>query len=446
MSRPLIRFRPPRATVIRPWAAVILLALVVGCGQGGPVEEAAPVGPGGVVVVALDGVRWDHLGFNGGTAPATPAFDALAAESARFELAFAQSPDVTASAASLLTGLYPTTHGVVDPEHTLPADVTTLSEVLREAGYATAAFGEVATGLDAAGLDQGFDTFQIADAPGQSAVAWIRANVTRPFFVVISGWAPPAFDATVVEAYAGESPAGFDERLADALLESETSRLTPEDEAYLARAYEARIAALDERLGAFMAEFREMGLDRTSTLVVTATCGRDLGEHEMLAGGVYATSTRVPLLLRLPEGRDARAVDEVVELVDVMPTLLELAGTAVPPPVQGGSLLPILGGSGTPPYIAFGESFAPGHPRFATLAGYQLVATDDRPSELFYLLDDPNATEDLAGDMPDRVEVLEEYLGAWSKMVSAASYDPDRRTEELDDATLEQLKSLGYIQ
>jgi len=422
------------------------MALAVACGQGGPVEEAAPAGPGGVVLVALEGVRWDRLGFNGATEPATPAFDALAAESARFDLAFAQSSDVTASAASLLTGLYPTTHGAVDPEHALPADVTTLAEGLHDAGYATAAFGEVATGLDAVGLDQGFDTFQIADAPGEAAVAWIRANATRPFFVVISGWAPPAFDAEVVEAYAGEPPAGFDERLAAALLESETAELTPEDEAYLARAYAARIATIDERLGAFMAEFREMGLDRTSTLVVTATGGRDLGEHEMLAGGVYATSTRVPLLLRLPDGRDARVVDEVVELVDVMPTLLELAGAVVPAPVQGGSLLPILDGAGRPPYIAFGESFGPGHPRFAVLAGYQLVARDEAPSELYYLLDDPTAVHDVAEAMPDRAEVLEEYLAAWSKMVSAASYDPERRTEELDDATLEQLKSLGYIQ
>lgn len=446
MCRPVTRFRPPRATVIRPWAALVVLALLIGCGQGGPVEEAEPSGPGGVVLVALDGVRWDHLGFNGAGQPATPAFDALAAESARFDLAFAQSPNATASAASLLTGLYPTTHGVVDQQHALPADVATLAETLRDAGFATAAFVETATGADATGLDQGFDTFQVAEAAGEAATTWIRANSQVPFFAVISGWAPPAFDVTAVEAYAGEAPAGFADRLGATLLEPGAGALTDADRSYLVRAYEARIAMLDERLGAFMDAFRDMGLDRNTTLVVTATCGRDLGEHQTLSEGVYATTTRVPLLMRLPGGRDAGAVDEVVELVDVMPTLLEIAGAPVPQPVQGASVLPILSGTGTPPYIAFGESFAPGHPRFAALAGYHLVARDDAPSELFYLLDDPSASNDLADEMPDRAEVLEEYLGAWSKMVSAASYDPERRTEELDDETLEQLKSLGYIQ
>ena len=83
------------------------------------------------------------------------------------------------------------------------------------------------------------------------------------------------------------------------------------------------------------------------------------------------------------------------------------------------------------------------------LAGYQLVRSLEFPeiaSELFYLPDDPTATIDLAEQFPDRVEVLEGHIEAWSKMVSAASFDPERRTEELDDETLEKLKSLGYIQ
>jgi len=112
--------------------------------------------------------------------------------------------------------------------------------------------------------------------------------------------------------------------------------------------------------------------------------------------------------------------------------------------LQGRSLVPLIEGAGMPPYVAFGESA--GEEYFAALGGYRLVQHVDSPSELYDLATDPAEQSDLAASEERRVAVLEDHLGAWKKMVSAASLDPDRRTEELDDEALEQLKSLGYIQ
>lgn len=447
------------ATVIRPWTAGVLaglvLAVAVGCGGGGGTETTPPLaeGPGGIVVIALDGVRYDFMGYAGLKDVATPNLDALAAESVRFDWAFSQSPDATPSMASFLSGLYPTTSGVLESSDTLIPDILTLPEVLRDAGYRTGAFVQAGTGADADGFAQGFDTFETLPEPGATGLEWIEAQAGSPFFAMISGWAPASFTAEAVDDTSGVArPDGFQERLIESLDRAEKGEavtFTDADREYLLAAYAARIAILDERVGEFMARFRALGLDRNATLVVLSTCGRDLGQHDdPMNGSVYAPTTHVPLLIRYAGGANAHVVDKVVELVDVMPTLVEGAEGVIPGPVQGSSLKPIIDGTSNPPYIAFGESLWHNGQRFAVLGGYQLVVESDQvmPPKLFYLPEDPAALKDVAADDEARAEVLLAHIEAWSKLIAASSYNPDLRTEDLDDATLEQLKSLGYIQ
>jgi len=141
-------------------------------------------------------------------------------------------------------------------------------------------------------------------------------------------------------------------------------------------------------------------------------------------------------------------VDKIVELIDVMPTLLDLSEVAVPQGVQGASLVPIMDGSGRPPYIAFSESPHMGGQRAVAMGGMRMLTSVEDGDVLLYDLDaDPDELTDIASGASDRVDVLKRHLEAWSKMVSVSSLDPALRTEEeLDDETLEQLKSLGYIQ
>ena len=110
--------------------------------------------------------------------------------------------------------------------------------------------------------------------------------------------------------------------------------------------------------------------------------------------------------------------------------------------------MPVIGGTSTPPYVAFGESQDSGGQRFAALAGYRVVATGaDGAMELFHTAADPLELTDLAEGEAEKVAKLAGDLEAWSKMVTATSLDPALRTDaELDDETLKQLKSLGYVQ
>jgi choline-sulfatase len=155
------------------------------------------------------------------------------------------------------------------------------------------------------------------------------------------------------------------------------------------------------------------------------------------------------MLLRLPGGREARSLVNIVETVDLMPTLLELTGTEEPASIQGQSLVPLIEGRGKPPYVAFGESTGDGAQRFVALGGYRLLLSreDDR-AELYNLADDPLELNDLAGEESEaeRLAVLRRHLEAWETMVNAASLDPDQEDVPMDEETLEQLRSLGYIQ
>jgi arylsulfatase A-like enzyme len=442
-----------RKLVVLTMASLAISAALaaVGCGGGedrGVATTRLASGKPAVILIVVDGLRADNRDVSGGSV-ATPNLDAMAAAATRFDFCFAQAPDPAASFASLLTGLYPTTSGVLEAGDRLPDAATSLAEALSAAGFSTAAFVEGAPGGDDFGLQQGFSAFEMGAEPGAAARQWLRENAGESFLLVVRGWSVGL--GAAVEGV--EPPPGFAERVQAVLASARTENpvaYEPADLDYLELLYARRVAAADQALGELRAELDELGLAKRATLIVAGTAGLDLGQHGPTgAQSLHATVTRVPLLVSIAGGRGAgQAVDKIVELVDLMPTLLELQGIQVPAGVQGASLLPILDGTGRPPYVAFSEAPGLGRQRAIALGGLHLVRSlDGGASLLFDLAADPAELTDVAAANPDKVAVMERQLEAWGKLVAAASLDPELRTaEELDDATLDQLRSLGYIQ
>jgi len=431
---------------------VVAVVLFLSCGGGTAVKETAaglPAGPHPVVIIAIDGLRADTLGAYGAPV-ASPSFDALAAESVRFEWAFAQAPEMAPSLASMLSGLYPTTNGLRAPGDSLQADAVTLAETLGGSGVATAAFVEGAPGGSDYGLGQGFDSYQVVGRPGVDGMEWMSRHANENLVLLIAGWGSAALDD--IDQLLSADNTISNERVIEVLAsrDGDAPQLFSDDEMIRVRDwYAARMQLIDAFIGDFMAEFEALGLDKKATLVVVGTNGFALQEHGDLFGEtVYAPVTRVPMLIRLPGGQGASSISKTVEVMDLMPTLIELSGAELPAGVQGASILPIINGTATPPYIAFGESQGGAGQRFVALAGFRAVVTgDEGVVELFNTAADPLELVDVAGDEPDKHAKLVGDLEAWSKMVTATSLDPELRTEaELDDETLKQLKSLGYIQ
>jgi arylsulfatase A-like enzyme len=357
----------------------------------------------------------------------------------------------------MLTGLYPATHGVRTGDNRLPGEAVTLGEALAGHGYTTAAFvdgGYLSPGF---GFDQGFEHYENSGGGGLAeigpkAIAWMTEHASEPFFMMVHSYdahAPYDPPRELREAFVAELglPAeGFEattERLEAA--QSGEQPLTEGELEYAEALYDAGILYVDGWIGRIMDQVRALGLDRRAIVVVVADHGEAFMEHgALLHDTPYAPVTHVPLLIRLPGGEHARTVEQVVETLDLPPTLLDLAGAPMPPGMQGESLVPLIRGEGRPPYVAFGESSAGGG-NYVAMGGYRLIVDEESgKSELFAYETDPLEQNDLAAKEPERAEALLQRLDEWRETVAGAVLGQEEAP--MDDETLEQLKSLGYVQ
>jgi arylsulfatase A-like enzyme len=429
----------------------VVCAALLGCGA--PADESGiPTGPHPMVVIAIDGLRADALGSYGGSMAPTPNFDALAAESVRFEWAFAQASDPAVSYASLVSGLYPTTSGVREPGDILPEEAATLAEQLSTADLLTYGALEGPEGGNAFGLGQGFVHFHVRPQPGEHAIQWLEQHAEDDFLLMMRGWTAGWDFGPDTRSQSADAPEGFFDRLQQVLLSDRSEQplpIEPQDLEFARTLYTDRVAAVDGALGEFMELFRTTGLADRATLILLGTSGLDLEQHGATGSiSLHSTLTRVPLFIRFPGGAAAGTVDRIVELIDLMPTLIELAGGEVPTAVQGRSLLPLIKGAGKPPYLAMSETTALGGQRAIALGGYRLVfSSEDDTAMFFNLAADPFELDDISATEGERVEVMRRHLDDFGKMVAVSSLDPELRTEEeLDEETLERLRSWGYIQ
>jgi arylsulfatase A-like enzyme len=351
-----------------------------------------------LLVIVADDLRSDVLGCAGDANARTPHLDALAARGARFRNDFVTTSICASSRASLLTGQWASRHGVWSFEEGLaPAQLEgTYPAQLRAAGYHTGFVGKFGIGTgwpDGAPLP--FDDWQgffgqgsywqdekgqgehLTDRIRAEAVGFLaRAPARRPFCLSVSFKAPHAqdedeatdpfqpqprflalFTDTVFPRPATATPSHF-ERLPVWLRESEARRRWQtrfSDDARFQdslRRYYALVAGLDAAVGEILAALARLGRDRSTIVVFTSDNGFFLGEHG-LAGKWFGfeESIRTPLLVAGPGVRAGADVHAATLNVDLAPTLLELAGAAIPGGVQGRSLVPLLRGeTPSPPW------------------------------------------------------------------------------------------------
>lgn len=454
-----------------PFVAVALIstALTLGCGGGGGSGGGAggaglPATAHPIILLDIGTLRADHLGTYGYARATSPNIDRLASEAALFEWAFSQAPITGPSQASIFTGLYPSSHGFLGEEGRLAEEAITFAEVLSEQGYTTAAFvdgGYLSPGF---GLEQGFAVYDNSQggglaAVGPKAIAWMRQNAARNFLLLVhtydvhTPYAPPephrsAFLQGLAAPTAGFEPTAERMEAVRASFHSDApAPLSEADLEYAKALYDGEIRHVDAWIAEFLAAVREAGLDKRATIVLFSDHGEEFGEHgSVLHEKLVATVTRVPMMVRLPGGALAGRIEQIVETIDLMPTLLELAGAPLPPHVQGESLVPLLKGEGTPPYLAISESELLGGQRSAALGGYHLIYGEQLGSTRLYdLAADPMEQSDLAGAEPDRAEVLLRHIHTWQDKVELFSY-AGGDSAAVGEETLEQLRSLGYVQ
>jgi len=393
-----------------------------------------------VFLITIDTLRADHVHCYGYDRVQTPSLDQLAKQGVRFTQAFTPSPITNSSHASILTGLLPSAHGVSDFGVPLAASHLTLAETLKKRGYRTAAFiGAVI--LDskalAPGLDRGFEFYDNFPAQSetksrwgrverrgmevvQHAETWLNAHPAGPHFVWVHLYDPH-------DPY--EPP-------------------PPYSEIYKDRLYDGEIAYADSALGHFLAYLKKQGWYESSLIVVVGDHGEGLGEHHEDTHGIflYDSTTHVPLLVKLPEQREAgRTVKAQVRTTDIMPSILEVLGVLAPARLDGESLGPFLTGTGAAPRTVFGETDYPLRFGWAPLRSVRkegLKFIEAPKPELYDLPSDPNELQNHYVPWDPRVQKLRKILAELSaKSPPLAKSSP----ATVSAGTIDELHALGYL-
>jgi len=439
------------------WALGLLATLILSSCHGARSEA-----PSAIVLIDIDTLRADGLSSYGNRRSTSPHLDELARGATRFAWAYSQAPYTLASQTSIVTSLYPWAHGVLHDEDRISAQATTLAEAMQAAGFVTAAFVDGGFLKAHFGFDQGFDEFVDLDGGGLRAGEarigeWLERHARERFFLWIhtydvhSPYAPPEpFRGRFVATAPAPTP-GFEptsevlEAIRASQWEGPRRQLSDADLAYSRALYDGEVAFVDDWYGRFAAQARRLGVDRRAVVAVVSDHGEEFQEHgSVLHEKLYSTVTRVPMLIRDGTGGPSQVVDQVVETIDLAPTLLELAGVEIPPTFQGRSLAATVR-LGSPPAPRVAVSFSPfyGGQRAVTDLATRLVLTlSPTRTELFRYRVDPSERIERSPDETREVRRLGQLL--------AARIDETRRagvaeSGELPDDVATQLRALGYL-
>jgi arylsulfatase A-like enzyme len=455
-------------------SAAGLGALALGRGH------AAGTGPAArpnFLFVLTDDQRFDTLGCAGNPIIRTPNIDRLAGEGVRFERAFVTTPICAASRASILTGTYERTHTYTFTKPPLARAFTDIGFPvrLRRAGYRTGFVGKFGVAVEKGVHAEMFDVTRFDSLPHVQKIDGIERHMTevegdwaidflrgvepgRPFCLVWCPWAPHADDEnprqyfwpTAVDGLYKDVVIPVPEMAAPEYYDAQPSFLkntmsrtrwgwrfdTPDKYQAMVKGYYRMISGVDMVLGRVRDELARLGLDGNTVIVFTSDNGYFLGERGYADKWLmYEPSIRVPLVVFDPRApRESRGLvkRDLVLNIDLGPTLMDLAGIAVPRQVQGRSLKPLLG-SRTPAWRS--EIFCeelwdhPEIPRSECVRTerWKYIQYPGHPEyvELFDLAADPDKKRNLAGD-PGHARVLAELRGRCGQTIGRLLDDQTR--------------------
>jgi arylsulfatase A-like enzyme/Tfp pilus assembly protein PilF len=399
-----------------------------------------------VILLTLDTTRADHLACYGYPDVRTPHLDSLARRGVLFEQAAANSPLTLPAHCSILTGMYPTYHGVrINGNTALNEAQVTIAEVLSAQGYQCGAFIGAFVLDGRWGLKQGFqhydDQFDLdkhkhidlgaIQRPGNEvmdvALDWLEEQKRAPFFAWIHLYDPHT-PYEPPEPYLSEyGPKG------------------------LTGLYDGEIAFMDEQIGRCLDWLENNGLDDNTILVLVGDHGEGLGSHGEGTHGyfIYDYAIHVPLIIVTPfEGLRGARVSSQVRIVDIFPTLLEMVAFTPPTETHGRSLLPLMfRPQKEEDGIAYAESMSPniqfGWSSIHSLRTTQYKYIDTPKAELYDLTQDPDEQTNLLRQNPDIAREMKDRLDRLMEETSQGA--PTPQAANLDKETLKKLSALGYI-
>ncbi len=478
---------PMRESPLRFLRSLFLPVFLV-FGSGCTAPEPTP--PPNILLISIDTLRADRLGSYGFDAPTSPALDQLAANGVRFANAISPSNWTLPAHISLFTSQSVGSHGIVDDRTSLSAEALTLTEVLADQGYQTAAFASWVYLNPKFGFEQGFeeyylqldpDRISLADGGGafdarrvvDAAEHWLYSTDASPLFLFVHlfdphlGYTPPPpYDQMYTGEYSGPLDGTYETAKTRILgMNESVPPLDPADRQHLDGLYQGEVRFVDDQVQRLVQAFEARSPESGSLIVVVADHGEEIGDHGSLEGHgwtLYEEVVRVPMIWRFPGGaHQGRVIEQPVGLIDVAPTLLDFLGVRSAPQFQGQSLLPlILGEEASPaPRLIFSDSGgrlgifkrSVRGPRFKLIetrdTGQNLFGVPIQAGyELYDLHADPGERQNLF--RPDHPAARHLLRALEQQLVRDSSLRGQVETGavELSEEERKMLESLGYIQ
>jgi len=447
-------------------AGLPIVLLCAGCGPRQPVEPTRPVN---VIIALADTLRADHMSCYGYRRPTTPEIDRFAEDAVLFERARSQSACTFPSVNSLLTSRYASVfHGQGGAEMGIPEQYPSLAELLSRSGYSTIAVSASpivratpSKHNPGGGFGRGFDIFD--ERPLWREAAYVNQLAMRyldrteePFFLYLHYMdphdpyrTPKDFDSRFAGPYEGHDfiAEGNPNPIADMVYDDgPTVAFDDRDIQHLLDLYDDEIAYFDREFGRLVAGLRQRGLLNRSILVLVSDHGEEFmehGEHVKHCRVLYDTSTRVPLIVKIPRVEGGRRIASAVQNLDIVPTVLDYLGIAGPETsFSGASLRDLLDDGNEAPRVAFSDQ---GKWRSADDGRYKLLLdAKNVERQLFDLRADPLEQSDLYDPEHLASRELEPPLIRWLTLTEGGIGDAEAL--EAGRKTEERLRALGYLE
>lgn len=464
--------------------------------------------PQKVILIWTDTLRKDHLKTYGYSRDTSPNMDKLASQGVKFADTIAQATWTKVATPAMMTSLYPTTNGVRNFYDRLPSSATTMAEVFYNAGFATVNYcGNLFTGKFT-NLHQGFEEvnedISLSD-PNSSKTSretidkflpWLESHKSVPFFAFVHLYDPhhpykpkPPYDTMWADPARDKQQQQETKKLVDAITnplmkmfeaasKDEFQKAGVDPKPYMQYNidhYDGSIRGMDTEIGRLIEKLKELELDKKTMIVIASDHGEEFLEHGQTTHGqsVYSELTEVSLILWGPQYLPKnKVVPETVEMVDLMPTILELCNLRGPKEMQGESLVPLLKNvsdahtaeasewkrrpaiserantgeenGAPPPYNYEAYSIISGQWKLI----HNVLPQHGQPEfELFDRQNDVYDQHDVAASHPEIVQKLSREIALWKQHAESVKLKPDSEsTQNMTTEEIERLRALGYIQ
>jgi arylsulfatase A-like enzyme len=422
-----------------------------------------------IILISIDSLRSDHLGSYGYERNTSPNIDKLAEDGILFENTISTTTWTLPAHISMLTGLLPEVHQVINDGNRLSEQVRLCSEILKERGYVTTAFVSGPYMHSEFGFNRGFDFYDdhtiyhptlrdshsgITSPKINSRVkAWLKRYHTNSFFLFVHYWdvhydytPPPPFDMMFDPDYKGDITGENFEGYPNPIEPSMSKR----DLEHIIALYDGEIAFTDLHIGRLFAYLKELKIYDKTLIILTADHGDEFFEHGNKGHRktLFDETLKVPLIIKLPSNQwNGKRIKKHAQIIDIVPTFLSHLSFNVNTEFQGINLLSAIAD----------KPDNPDNLRFADLHGklkcvrtneMKFIINLDTPDKmnLFMLESDKAEKYDVALSSPILVKTMHEALVEWLRRADIMAEHLGATRFNYGDDLKNRLKSLGYVE